>query len=152
MAGSYIRVAEEESFLPEVLGKKESTELEELDTLKGIFVFPDESESAAKKKENEKEMKEEKESEPPEKIEKTSSENAAIAKGWVKGIISGKDDDNTWVQMDSTAGSSKKYVWPWGDKEIVKKISVLKAGDKVIIRWYVNDRLRIKDIGVVKFK
>ena len=152
LAGNYVMVSNEESFQPEVFGEREKAELEELKTLKETFDISDPSKDPDKIREKEREMKEDKECEPPEKTDWLSTDKAVTTRGWSKGIISDKDKDNTWVQMDSTGGSSKKYVWSWGDMSIVKKISVLKTGDKVIIRWYMNDRLRIKDIGVVKFK
>ena len=127
--------------------------MEEIDIMKERFIFAERTnankENGAGNIDGEDSI-EEKECDPPENTEKVSSEKVIIARGKVTAVIKEKDNGNRWVRAVSTTGQSKNYMWPWRDASIYFKISRLKVGDKVVIKWYVNNHLRIKDITPVK--
>jgi len=90
---------------------------------------------------------------PPAK--RSRDDRVIIARGTVVGTVVNKG--RAWIQIRSDSGKTHRYIPPWRggsprdgggpDKQIVAAIRKLKAGNRVRVKWYVNDHLRIADIG-----
>ena len=89
---------------------------------------------------------------PPEAWQK--DERRIVARGMVVGTVVEKR--RTSVTVKSSSGKTARYIPRWiggaprqgggPEKRIVEAISRLRPGDRVSVKWYVNDHVRIEDI------
>jgi len=88
---------------------------------------------------------------PPETIT-NKDDTKVIDKGKVKAVVlqTSAVQNRAWLEAKSESGKTAKYVPVWKkdgqDKEMVKAISKLNAGDRLEIEWFVDDHLRLKSI------
>ncbi len=90
--------------------------------------------------------------EPP--PDRSTDDRVVIARGTLVGTVIQKG--RAWVEVRSEAGNAERYIPEWRggmprdgggpDAGIVAKIGRLNVGDRVSVRWYVNDHVRIDDI------
>ena len=91
-----------------------------------------------------------KSTDPPEK--RTPGKDG-IKNAFAKGIVVGrvKAKGKTWIEVTSVSGQTDRYVPEWQgggpNKKVVARIARLKVGDRVAVKWYVNDHLRIYSIA-----
>jgi len=79
----------------------------------------------------------------------------AFAKGVVVGRVKAKG--KAWIEVTSVSGQTDRYIPEWQggapgrsggpNKKVVAQIARLKVGDGVVIKWYVNDHLRIYSVS-----
>ena len=79
---------------------------------------------------------------------KTSDEGTVVGKV--------KELGKAYVVVLSESGQTARYIPEWKgnasggpDNDIVKCLATLKVGDRVSLKWYVNDHIRIKQIDVL---
>jgi hypothetical protein len=85
----------------------------------------------------------------------TKNERVISARGTVLGTVSAKGP--AWIEVQGQTGRTARYIPKWvggmpqagggPEARIVQAIGRLNVGDRVLIKWYVNDHLRIEDIG-----
>ncbi|HUT88566.1 MAG TPA: hypothetical protein VMY37_03665 [Thermoguttaceae bacterium] len=81
-------------------------------------------------------------------------ERRIVARGTAVGTVVEKG--KAFVVIRSDSGTSARYIPRWigghprdgggPEKRIVEAISRLRPGDRVTVKWYVNDHVRIEDI------
>lgn len=77
-----------------------------------------------------------------------------IAEGAVVGTVEGKGDG--WIEIKSESGKTTRYIPEWHggypaqgggpDKDIIHGISLLVVGDQVVVKWHVDNHVRIDSI------
>ena len=90
--------------------------------------------------------------EPP--PDRSTDDRITIARGTLVGTVARKG--RAWVEVRSETGKTERYIPEWRggmprdgggpDAGIVAKIGQLNVGDRVSVKWYVNDHVRIDDI------
>ncbi len=91
-------------------------------------------------------------SDPPDT--RAADDRIIIARGVVLGTVIATG--RAWVEVRSDSGKVSRYIPEWRggaprdgggpDTQVVGQISRLKAGDRVRVRWYVNDHLRVDSV------
>ncbi len=83
-----------------------------------------------------------------------SKDNRVIARGTTTGTVTRKGQ--AWIEARSSTGKTTRYIPRWSggmprdgggpEKAVVEAISNLKIGDRVSIRWHVDNHVRIEAI------
>ena len=81
----------------------------------------------------------------------------AVKSGTMTGTITEKGD--TWIRVKDAEGNSERFMprWIGGapkdggglDKEMLKRIAAVKAGDKVEVKWVFEERKRVVELKVL---
>jgi O-glycosyl hydrolase len=84
----------------------------------------------------------------------TKNERVISARGTVVGTVTAKGA--AWIEVQSQTGKTARYIPQWvggmpaagggPEAQIVQAIARLNVGDRVTVKWYVNDHLRIEDL------
>ena len=84
-------------------------------------------------------------------------ERRIVARGTVVGTV--VDEGKAFVDIRSDSGKTARYIPRWSggmpregggpEQRIVDEISRLRPGDRVTVKWYVNDHIRIEEIQPV---
>ena len=86
--------------------------------------------------------------------QRSKDDRVALAAGTVKGTIEGKG--RAWLQIRADGGPSARYIPEWfggmpaagggPEQAVVQVIRGLNVGDRVIVKWYLTDHIRIYDL------
>ena len=86
--------------------------------------------------------------------QRSKDDRIALAAGTVRGTIEGKG--RAWLQIRADGGPPARYIPEWfggmpaagggPERVVVQTIGGLNVGDRVTVKWYVTDHVRIYDL------